>query len=169
MDNRLSESMADSMTLAENHGIRRTRMILLKDYPDFTEVRSLLAECMWPDHERISLELQKYMRDDSRILCGKTINNELVGLVGFIRLSAKEVELKHIAVRSDFRRQGIGKAMIYEYVMANGIRKMIAETDKDAVNFYRKIGFETMSLGEKYPGVERFQCVLSIRRANCGL
>lgn len=32
------------------------------------------------------------------------------------------------------------------------------ETDNDAVDFYRKYGFEITSLGEKYPGVERFLC-----------
>lgn len=33
-----------------------------------------------------------------------------------------------------------------------------AETDADAVEFYRKYGFKIKSLGEKYPGVERFLC-----------
>ena len=36
-----------------------------------------------------------------------------------------------------------------------------AETDKDAVDFYRKLGFSVTSLGEKYPGVERFHCEYS--------
>ncbi len=36
-----------------------------------------------------------------------------------------------------------------------------AETDNDAVNFYWKYGFEITSLGEKYPGVERFLCEFS--------
>ena len=31
-----------------------------------------------------------------------------------------------------------------------------AETDKEAVEFYKKIGFQVKSLGEKYPGIERF-------------
>lgn len=43
----------------------------------------------------------------------------------------------------------------------NLIRRMEAETDKNAVNFYRKIGFNITSLGEKYPGVERFKCTLN--------
>ena len=30
----------------------------------------------------------------------------------------------------------------------------------DAVEFYRKLGFSIESLGEKYPGVERFRCTL---------
>ncbi|WP_239984546.1 hypothetical protein [Lentibacillus sediminis] len=33
-----------------------------------------------------------------------------------------------------------------------------AETDKDAVVFYQNLGFQITSLGEKYPGVERFLC-----------
>ncbi|WP_268921683.1 hypothetical protein [Metabacillus sediminilitoris] len=33
-----------------------------------------------------------------------------------------------------------------------------AETDKEAVVFYRNYGFKITSLGEKYPGVERFLC-----------
>ncbi|NYE04281.1 ribosomal protein S18 acetylase RimI-like enzyme [Bacillus niacini] len=33
-----------------------------------------------------------------------------------------------------------------------------AETDSDAVEFYRKYGFKITSLGEKYPGVERLLC-----------
>jgi ribosomal protein S18 acetylase RimI-like enzyme len=70
------------------------------------------------------------------------------------------VELKHIAVKSGWRNHGIGKEMIYEYLLKNGIKKMFAETDKDAVYFYERIGFEIMSLGEKYPGVERFKCTL---------
>ncbi|WP_235473679.1 hypothetical protein [Lysinibacillus macroides] len=38
-----------------------------------------------------------------------------------------------------------------------------AETDKDAVDFYKKYGFKVSSLGEKYLGVERFTCVLESR------
>ena len=33
-------------------------------------------------------------------------------------------------------------------------------TDDEAVEFYKKIGFQVKSLGEKYPGVERFCCYL---------
>ena len=34
-----------------------------------------------------------------------------------------------------------------------------AETDADAVGFYEQVGFTVTSLGESYPGVERFRCV----------
>ncbi|MCY1251522.1 hypothetical protein D9M72_652950 [compost metagenome] len=36
-----------------------------------------------------------------------------------------------------------------------------AETDQEAVLFYKNLGFHITSLGEKYPGVERFGCLLT--------
>lgn len=43
--------------------------------------------------------------------------------------------------------------------------RVIAETDEEAVNFYRSIGFEVYSLGEKYPGVERFRCIYEVEES----
>lgn len=35
---------------------------------------------------------------------------------------------------------------------------IIAETDDEAVGFYRKCDFEVNNLGEKYPNVIRYEC-----------
>jgi len=42
--------------------------------------------------------------------------------------------------------------------MENEYTSIVAETDHEAVDFYRRYGFFITSLGEKYPGVERFLC-----------
>ncbi|GGG15178.1 GNAT family N-acetyltransferase [Paenibacillus abyssi] len=138
-------------------------MIDLKAYPNRKEIRVLLGACMWPDDERISNEFQAYIKDESRQLLGKIRNEQLVGLIGIIPILDREAELKHIAVLPAYRRQGIGKDMIDEYMQQYGMDSMTAETDKDAVGFYRNMGFQITSLGEKYPGVERFQCRLVIK------
>jgi hypothetical protein len=39
------------------------------------------------------------------------------------------------------------------------IPRLEAETDADAAAFYSKLGFTVTSLGETYPGIERFRCV----------
>lgn len=52
--------------------------------------------------------------------------------------------------------------MINELIKKKRIVRIKAETDKDAVGSYRKNGFSITSLGEKYPGVERFDCTLSV-------
>ncbi|WP_188831418.1 GNAT family N-acetyltransferase [Paenibacillus aceti] len=134
-------------------------MIDLKTYNNLGEVKLLLAECMWPDDERIARELDQYLTNDSRGLFGIMIDNELAGLIGIIPYSEDAVELKHIAMKAPYRGRGIGKKLIAEYMRDYQPSTIIAETDQDAVGFYRKVGFEIHSLGEKYPGVERFQCI----------
>ena len=136
-------------------------MINLKEYDDWKAITNLLADCMYPDEERVIVEYEKYRNDPSRRLLGRTENQELVGLIGVIHQTEDEVELKHIAIHSSYRRQGLGRKLIMEYMEQHHIRRMEAETDKDAVNFYRRIGFNITSLGEKYPGVERFKCILN--------
>lgn len=129
-------------------------LINLKTYYNLTELKSLLAECMWPDDERISLELDCYLTDDSRGLYGEVIHHRLAGLIGIVPYSEEAVELKHIAVNPQYRRLGLGTKLIYEYMHSYHPAKIIAETDQDAIGFYSKIGFEIHSLGEKYPGVD---------------
>ena len=51
--------------------------------------------------------------------------------------------------------------MILETSSNYNLQEIIAETDKDAVAFYRKVGFKIQSIGEKYPGTERFLCKLT--------
>ncbi len=129
-------------------------MINLKDFYDLSVVNKLLSECMCSDEERVKAEITKYLEDDSRRLYGRFLNDELVGLIGVKHGLKGEVELKHISIKQDYRGKGIGRRMIHEYVQAKNVVKMTAETDKDAVGFYNKLGFTIISLGEKYPGVE---------------
>ncbi|MNW71139.1 hypothetical protein D3C74_508110 [compost metagenome] len=55
--------------------------------------------------------------------------------------------------------------MISEVSRTAGIETITAETDREAVGFYRSTGFPITSLGEKYPGVERFACILDVGAA----
>jgi len=43
-----------------------------------------------------------------------------------------------------------------------GPGKYSIELAKEAVNFYEKCGFKITSLGEKYPGIVRFKCILEV-------
>lgn len=71
------------------------------------------------------------------------------------------IEILNIGVLSSERKKGVGKKLI-EYVHQNNVAKIIeAETDKGAVGFYKSIGFSIIELGEKYPGVSRYRCILN--------
>lgn len=72
----------------------------------------------------------------------------------------KICEIRHIAVSPSSRRESIGSKMINFILEKYAFDSVFAETDNDAVNFYEKYGFTIKGLGEKYPGVERFQCLL---------
>ncbi|WP_157685573.1 hypothetical protein [Paenibacillus donghaensis] len=52
--------------------------------------------------------------------------------------------------------------MVRQLSRLNKGATLTAETDQEAVGYYRKNGFLVMCLGEKYPGTERFECVLMI-------
>jgi len=113
---------------------------------------------MYPDEELVKQEYNQYNNDQTRSLFGKIKNNELVGIIGVIWLSKCKVELIHISVKSSNIRQGLGKEMVNVFIEENNVKTRV-ETYKNAVNFYKKIGFNITSLGEKYPAVKRFKCI----------
>lgn len=125
-------------------------------------MKELLALCMADGGEAAEQEMDRYFTGDSRELFGCFINGELSGITGLQRHSEHTVEIRHIAVKPEWQGKGVGRGMIAEVSRAAGIGTITAETDHEAAGFYRSAGFALTSLGEKYPGVERFACVLSV-------
>lgn len=85
-------------------------------------------------------------------------DEKVIGAVGFERRGDASATLLHIAVAPAVRRRGLGRYLLEYVVCAEGLSRLEAETDDDAVGFYRRCGFDVVSLGEKYPGVTRYQC-----------
>lgn len=139
-------------------------LICLRDYWNDDAVKDLLALCMRADGEALEREIDSYNTENAKRLFGCFVNGELAGIVGVVRQD-EQVEIRHLAVQQKRRGKGIGKGMIAEISKAGGIKTIIAETDHEAVGFYRNAGFTIASLGEKYPGVERFTCILSVGAA----
>ncbi|TQR29130.1 N-acetyltransferase [Lysinibacillus sphaericus] len=110
--------------------------------------------------KNVEKEYELYMQSPVRKLYGYDLESEVAGCIGIEFLSPKRCEIKHIAVSLDHRGIGIGSKMISFILEKYSLSFIFAETDKDAVNFYENYGFKITSLGEKYPGVERFQCIL---------
>lgn len=113
---------------------------------------------------RVASEFDKYMSSKKRVLYGYEHDGNIVGCIGIEYIESNTYEIKHIAVSPQSRESGIGEKMIQFVFTQHSIYRLQAETDKDAVGFYRKCGFTITSLGEKYPGVERFLCILEIRK-----
>ncbi|MGG3915789.1 GNAT family N-acetyltransferase [Rossellomorea vietnamensis] len=125
------------------------------------DIRNLLSFAT--SVEKVEEEYDLYIHSTERKLYGFRAGDKLVGCIGVEFLNEGECEIKHVAVMPQHRGKGIGHKMIDNLVHCT---RITAETDQDAVVFYKKLGFDITSLGEKYPGVERFRCVLE--KIKCG-
>ena len=124
-------------------------------------VRALLSYPVgFPTPGKLEDVRRKYQSEPNWIIKGYELDGDLVGCVGAEMLEPGRVEVRHIAVLPGKRNQGIGRSMLRQLSDELGLGQLAAETDGDAVGFYEKCGFEVESLGELYPGVERFRCTL---------
>ncbi|TFD94546.1 N-acetyltransferase [Jeotgalibacillus sp. R-1-5s-1] len=98
-----------------------------------------------------------YIQALNQQLFGFMKEGNIIGCIG-VEINLSRCEIKHIAVCPKERGYGIGSKMINFLLERYSFTSILAETDIDAVEFYRNFGFKITSLGEKYPGVERFQC-----------
>ncbi|MBX0355605.1 GNAT family N-acetyltransferase [Bacillus toyonensis] len=87
---------------------------------------------------------------------GRLYKYEEKACIGIEVIGATKARICHIAVVPEYRHTGIAFQMIREVVRMHQLTYVEAETDNEAVEFYKKIGFKVKSLGEKYPGIERF-------------
>ena len=72
----------------------------------------------------------------------------------------QSAEILILSVAKEYQGRGMGRALIAH--IQNQLKiPLAAETDDEAVGFYRRCGFCVTSLGEKYPGVIRYRCILA--------
>ena len=129
----------------------------IKDHLDNPVVREILAECVFDNSpEGLDNKAAEYRRKESWHLYGWVEDGEILGVCGF-EAHTDWVEILHIAVARHAQRHGIGGAMVRALRETYKIT-VEAETDDDAVEFYRKCGFETTAM-QKY-NVRRWVCVL---------
>jgi ribosomal protein S18 acetylase RimI-like enzyme len=120
-----------------DHAIASVRR---SDRPD--QKLSHILQCMYSDS---AAKLYVWIEDDGAAS----------GQIGW-RVQGGALEILHIAVDEETRHQGIGRRLIDATVALERPHEALAETDHDAVEVYQHYGFCIQSLGEKYPGVERF-------------
>lgn len=134
-------------------------LINLNDQLENHRVVELLSYSIFPDPDRIRGTVKQYAEEDSMEIYGIQFEDEIVAVIGF-RLDdqGNNIEITNISVDPEYRGLGYGRGQILELIALYKPKRIIAETDEEAVDFYRNIGFTVSGLGEKYPGVERFRC-----------
>nr|WP_167280073.1 GNAT family N-acetyltransferase [Paenibacillus lupini] len=101
--------------------------------------------------------IQLYKSDANRVLYAYDDGSRIAAIIGLL-IKPEEIVILHIAVDQGMRGKGFGRALLDEVMSLYELTTLKTETDKDAVGFYRTCGFRIESLGELYPGVERFLC-----------
>jgi len=120
-------------------------------------IGKMLAASMFDNSlEAVEKRLGKFNQNDSWNLYGWEENGEMVGICGF-EVHSNKVTILNIAVAETARGQGVGRKMVVA-LRQKFQMPIYAETDDDAVGFYRKCGFEVTETQRH--GVRRWSCVL---------
>ncbi|UGT62709.1 GNAT family N-acetyltransferase [Nocardia asteroides] len=117
-------------------------------------IRALIALATGGAEARLERALVPYRCGTAELVVTRA-HGLPAALAGY-RIHPGHLELLHVATAPEHRHRGLAAALL------DGLRRRFpelpirAETDADAVGFYRRLGFTVTLLGEKYPGVERF-------------
>jgi ribosomal protein S18 acetylase RimI-like enzyme len=114
----------------------------------------------YPDDAKIEQRFAQYRGETDHRLLAYEVDGRILGSVGLVLTAPGEAVIRNIAVLPAHRGQGIGRQLVRQVWARFALRRLTAETDAGAVGFYRRCGFAIASLGEKWPGTERFECVL---------
>ncbi|MCR8641040.1 GNAT family N-acetyltransferase [Paenibacillus sp. N1-5-1-14] len=133
-------------------------LINMKDRVDEEAIQELLGYAIGLGVDKLQSTTETYRNSHVLELYGCVSEDHLVGIIGCAEGHDKQIIITHLAVNPDSRGAGFGRGMILELIELKEPSSLHVETDEEAVDFYRSIGFVIESLGEKYPGVERFSC-----------
>ena len=106
-------------------------------------------------------QMEEYFSDPSVKIFVCDIEGEKTGIL-VLKEDGYEAEIQGIAVKESLRKKGIGKDMVYQVIEAETLKKITAQTDDDAIGFYRSSGFEAERVVIEYPdgSAVRYNCVL---------
>ena len=119
----------------------------------------ILKESMFnPTEEKVIQRANFYENKKGIVSYGYIYDDIILGLIVLDTTSKDEVIILDIAVRGDKQKIGIGSTLINYVIHQLKPRALVAETDDDAVDFYKKNKFKIVNLGEKYSNVNRYKC-----------
>lgn len=131
------------------------------------EAYAIYAPCMYqPTYEKYKAEMEGYLADPA-VRIHVCENDGIKAGMLVLKLSGTDAEILGISVSEDCRGHGIGQYMVREVMKTGQLESLYAQTDDDAVEFYRKSGFDTEKTEVQYPNgtVVRYRCTLNNPKA----
>lgn len=124
------------------------------------EILALMKPSVYdPTLERLKCRTEKYSADKNIFVYACKIDSVYAGIV-VLKTENDTAEILDIAVKPEYRKHGIGKSLIDFIFTQFPIDNITAETDDEAVGFYKKCGFAVTPVGE-FCDTKRYFCKLS--------
>ena len=130
----------------------------VKDKLSDSAILDLLASSVFnPTPERLLSRAGKYQADDNTSVYAYSENGEYKGIVVF-KIEDKTAKILDIAVKPEYQGKGIGSMLIGYIFSQFAVSKITAETDDDAIGFYKKYGFAVTDTKYVFDS-KRYVCV----------
>ena len=141
-----------------------TRPIDLSGRLDDPAVREIISYAVgYPTPEKLDA-IMRLHRSGERDLVGIERDGQVVACLSYEGVSKTRIVIQHIAVSPDERRGGLGRALVKWLQDTNPGSELQADTDSDAIDFYRRCGFSVARFVDpRWPEVERWRCTLAAR------
>ena len=139
------------------------RLIEDPEWLNTEDAFAIYRQCMYkPTLEAYKNKIADYLKDPSTKIFECLAEDRISGII--VLTGEVTAELIGIAVRVGLQKRGIGSFMIGEAAKKMNIRQITAETDDDAVGFYKKAGFDITKVIKKYGDekVVRYRCLLAL-------
>ena len=139
-------------------------LIELTHKNDILQTYEIYKHCMFmPTEEKFNKKVEQFLNNNSVKIFACFSHGKIVGVMAVSFKEQKKIEIIGIAVDVSTRGKGIGSYMINQVINNYGLLSVYAETDNDAVGFYRKNGFNIMEFSETYGDetVVRYKCELT--------
>jgi [ribosomal protein S18]-alanine N-acetyltransferase len=123
---------------------------------DIGELLEIADECGLGPWSRQNFA-DELARDDSILLLSRIESGKVIGfLVGRVIAGSAEGEINNIAVTPEFRRRGLGKLLLDEFLkrcIRGGVDKIWLEVrslNASAIAFYKRYGFQRRSTRKNF-------------------
>ena len=122
------------------------------------DILKLLAPSVYnPTKERLLNRAKKYQEDEETNVYVYKEDNEYKGIVVF-EIVNNSATILDIAVKPEYQNRGIGSKIIDFIFNSFNVDSIIAETDDDAIGFYKKYGFTVADTKVDFD-TKRYVCV----------
>lgn len=138
-------------------------IVNVKNALNDTGVIELLIPSVYnPTPQRLLSRVRKYQKNENIGAYAYFDNGGYKGIVVF-EINGQTATVLDIAVKLEEQGKGIGSRLIDFVFSQFEVSKVVAETDDDAIGFYKKCGFAVIET-RIYADIKRYMCVRGTNR-----